>query len=69
MTSILAMDRRREVLHIMQFITQPRNTNDIQNPSATVQMFPGQSNINTLVGMEVENQVRAMGVLVCRNGG
>jgi ferredoxin-NADP reductase len=69
MTSILAMDRRREVLRIMLFVTRPRNTKEIQSPSATVQMFPGRPNIDTLVGMEVENQVGSMGVLVCGNGG
>ncbi|RAK76255.1 ferric reductase family protein [Aspergillus fijiensis CBS 313.89] len=69
MTSILSMDRRREVLRIMLFITRPRNTKEIQSPSATVQMFPGRPNIDTLVGMEVENQIGAMGVLVCGNGG
>ncbi|KAJ5155842.1 hypothetical protein N7492_008645 [Penicillium capsulatum] len=68
MTSILAMDRRREVLRIMLFVTRPRNTKEIQSPSATVQMFPGRPNIDTLVGMEAENQVGAMGVLVCGNG-
>ncbi|KAJ6151522.1 Riboflavin synthase-like beta-barrel [Penicillium chermesinum] len=68
MTSILAMDRRREVLRIMLFVTRPRNTKEIQSPSATVQMFPGRPNIDTLVSMEVENQVGAMGVLVCGNG-
>jgi hypothetical protein len=31
-------------------------------------MFPGRPNIDTLIGMEVENQVGAMGVLVCGNG-
>ncbi|KAL3470833.1 ferric reductase NAD binding domain-containing protein [Aspergillus californicus] len=69
MSSILAMNRRREVLRIMLFITRPRNTKEIQSPSATVQMFPGRPNIDTLVNMEVENQVGAMGVLVCGNGG
>lgn len=68
MTSILAMDRRREVLRIMLFVTRPRNAKEIQSPSATVQMFPGRPNIDTLVGMEVENQIGAMGVLVCGNG-
>lgn len=68
MTSILAMDRRREVLRIMLFVTRPRNTKEIQSPSATVQMFPGRPNIDTLVDMETESQVGAMGVLVCGNG-
>ncbi|KAI2792764.1 hypothetical protein POX_b02807 [Penicillium oxalicum] len=69
MTTILAMDRRREVLRIMLFVTRPRNTKEIQSPSATVQMFPGRPNIDTLIGMEAESQVGAMGVMVCGNGG
>ncbi|KAJ5887835.1 hypothetical protein N7495_007876 [Penicillium taxi] len=69
MTNILGMDRRREILRIMLFITRPRNTKEIQSPSATVQMFPGRPQIDTLIGMEAENQVGAMGVMVCGNGG
>lgn len=68
MTQILAMERRREVLQIKLFITRPRSAKEIQSPSSTVQMFPGRPNIDTLVSMEVENQVGAMGVLVCGNG-
>ncbi|KAJ5611402.1 hypothetical protein N7510_008121 [Penicillium lagena] len=68
MTSILAMDRRREVLRIMLFVTRPRKTKEIQSRSATVQIFPGRPNIDVLVGIEVENQIGAMGVLVCGNG-
>ncbi|KAE8350198.1 ferric reductase NAD binding domain-containing protein [Aspergillus coremiiformis] len=69
MTSILAMDRRRDILRITLFVTRPRNTKEIQSPSSTVQMFPGRPNIDTIIGMEVENQVGAMGVLVCGGGG
>lgn len=68
MTTILGMERRREILRIMLFISRPRNTKEIQSPSATVQMFPGRPNIDTLVGIEAENQIGAMGVLVCGNG-
>lgn len=68
MSSILAMDRRRDVLRVKLFVTRPRNAKDIQSPSATVQMFSGRPNIDTLVGMEVENQIGALGVLVCGNG-
>jgi ferredoxin-NADP reductase len=68
MTSILAMERRREVLRIVLFITRPRNTREIHSPSATVQMFPGKPDISTLLDVEVENQVGAMGVMVCGTG-
>ncbi|KAK0113166.1 hypothetical protein ONS95_014865 [Cadophora gregata] len=68
MTSILAMDKRRDVLRIMLFISRPRSTKEIHSPSATVQMFPGRPNIETLMDLEIENQIGAMGVSVCGSG-
>jgi predicted ferric reductase len=68
MTSILAMDQRRDCLRIMLFVSRPRSTKEIHSPSATVQMFPGRPNIETLIDLEMENQVGAMGVSVCGAG-
>jgi hypothetical protein len=68
MTEILALDKRREVLRVMLFVSRPRSTKEIHSPSATVQMFPGRPNIDTLLGIEMENQVGAMGVSVCGPG-
>lgn len=68
MTEILSMDRRRDVLRIMLFVSQPRSTKEIHSPSSTVQMFPGRPNISTLLSMEQEQQVGAMAVSVCGPG-
>ena len=68
MTSILAMDRRRDCLRIKLFVSRPRSTKEIHSPSATVQMFPGRPNLETLLDCEIENQVGAMGVSVCGSG-
>ncbi|KAL7626935.1 hypothetical protein AAE478_003709 [Parahypoxylon ruwenzoriense] len=68
MTEILAMDRRRDVLRIMLFVSRPRSTKEIHSPSSTVQMFPGRPNIETLISMETEQQIGAMGVTVCGPG-
>ncbi|OBT56693.1 hypothetical protein VE04_03768 [Pseudogymnoascus sp. 24MN13] len=68
MTEILAMDKRRDVLRITLFISRPRSTKEIHSPSATVQMFPGRPNMNTLIDMEIESQIGAMGVSVCGSG-
>jgi len=68
MTQILSMERRREVLRIMLFVSRPRSTKEIHSPSSTVQMFPGRPNIDTLLGIEMEQQVGAMGVTVCGPG-
>ncbi|KAM3070226.1 hypothetical protein ACMFMG_010063 [Clarireedia jacksonii] len=68
MTAILAMDKRRDVLRIMLFVSRPRSTKEIHSPSATVQMFPGRPNIETLIELEMDNQVGAMGVSVCGSG-
>jgi predicted ferric reductase len=69
MTSILALDRRREILRIQLFVTRPRSTREIHSPSATVQMFPGRPNVDTLIEMESRGQIGAMGVSVCGTGG
>lgn len=68
MTEILAMDKRRDVLRVMLFVSRPRSTKEIHSPSATVQMFPGRPNIDTLLGIEMENQVGTVGVTVCGPG-
>ncbi|KAL8648105.1 MAG: hypothetical protein Q9210_005174 [Variospora velana] len=69
MTTILAMDKRRDILRIQLFVTQPRSTKEIHSPSATVQMFPGKPSVDTLIEIESENQIGAMGVSVCGTGG
>lgn len=68
MTEILAMDRRREILRVMLFVSRPRSTTEIHSPSSTVQMFPGRPNIETLIGIEAESQIGAMAVSVCGPG-
>jgi len=68
MTEILTMEKRRDILRIMLFVSRPRSTKEIHSPSATVQMFPGRPNVETLLDMEIENQIGAMGVSVCASG-
>ncbi|KAJ4304312.1 hypothetical protein N0V88_001925 [Collariella sp. IMI 366227] len=68
MTEVLAMEKRREVLKVLLFVSRPRSTKEIHSPSATVQMFPGRPSIETLVGMEMEAQVGTMAVTVCGPG-
>lgn len=68
MTEILALDKRRDILRVMLFVSRPRSTKEIHSPSATVQMFPGRPNIDTLLSMEMEQQVGTMGVTVCGPG-
>lgn len=41
MTQILGMEKRRDILKILLFVTRPRSTKEIHSPSASVQMFPG----------------------------
>jgi hypothetical protein len=68
MASILSLPSRRDVLKIMLFVTRPRSTKEIHSPSATVQMFPGKPNVETLIELEMENQIGAMAVSVCGTG-
>ncbi|KAK4157109.1 ferric reductase like transmembrane component-domain-containing protein [Chaetomidium leptoderma] len=68
MTEVLSMEKRRDVLRIMLFVSRPRSTKEIHSPSSTVQMFPGRPNIETLLGMEMESQIGTMAVSVCGPG-
>nr|XP_036577569.1 ferric-chelate reductase [Colletotrichum truncatum]KAF6784567.1 ferric-chelate reductase [Colletotrichum truncatum] len=68
MTEILAMEKRRDILRIMLFVSRPRSTKEIHSPSATVQMFPGRPNIETLIRAEQESQIGTMGISVCGPG-
>ncbi|TEA03268.1 Ferric/cupric reductase transmembrane component B [Colletotrichum sidae] len=68
MTEILAMEKRRDILRIMLFVSRPRSTKEIHSPSATVQMFPGRPNIETIIKSEQESQVGTMGISVCGPG-
>ena len=69
MTEILAMPNRRDVLRIQLWVTRPRSSKEVSSPSATVQMFPGRPNVRTIVDMEMESRIGAMGVGVCGPGG
>ena len=68
MTQILAMERRREILKILLFVTRPRSTKEIHSPSASVQMFPGKPDVGALISKEQTQQVGAMAVSCCGTG-
>ncbi|GAB7353123.1 hypothetical protein MBLNU459_g3662t1 [Dothideomycetes sp. NU459] len=68
MTEILGLEKRREVLKIMLFVTRPRSTKEIHSPSASVQMFPGKPDVGALISQEQAKQVGTMAVSVCGTG-
>lgn len=68
MTSILNMEKRRDVLKILLFVTRPRSTKEIHSPSASVQMFPGRPDVGALISQEQSKQVGTMAVSVCGTG-
>lgn len=68
MTSILNMEKRRDVLKILLFVTRPRSTKEIHSPSASVQMYPGRPDVGALLDQEQARQVGAMAVSVCGTG-
>lgn len=68
MTSILSMDKRRDILKILLFVTRPRSTKEIHSPSASVQMFPGKPDVGALIEKEQQVQVGAMAISVCGTG-
>ena len=68
MTQILGMEKRRDVLKILLFITRPRSVKEIHSPSASVQMYPGKPDVGALIEAEQRSQVGAMAVSVCGTG-
>lgn len=68
MTSILNMEKRRDVLKILLFVTRPRSNKEIHSPSASVQMFPGRPEVGALISQEQSKQVGTMAVSVCGTG-
>lgn len=69
MTQILGMEKRRDILRILLFVTRPRSTKEIHSPSSSVQMFPGKPDCGALIQKEQEKQVGAMAISVCGTGG
>ncbi len=65
MTQILSMEKRRDILKILLFITRPRSTKEIHSPSSSVQMFPGKPDVGALVEKEQEKQIGAMAISCC----
>ncbi|KAK3723487.1 hypothetical protein LTR37_001739 [Vermiconidia calcicola] len=68
MTQILSMDKRRDILRILLFVTRPRSTKEIHSPSSSVQMFPGKPDVGALIDKEQEKQVGAMAISCCGTG-
>ncbi|QIW95807.1 hypothetical protein AMS68_001325 [Peltaster fructicola] len=62
MTQILQMEKRRDVLKILLFVTRPRSVKEIHSPSSSVQMFPGKPDVAALLQKEQDHQVGAMAV-------
>jgi hypothetical protein len=68
MTQILSMEKRRDILKILLFVTRPRSTKEIHSPSSSVQMFPGKPDVGALIEKEQQNQVGAMAISCCGTG-
>lgn len=68
MTQILGMEKRRDILKILLFVTRPRSTKEVFSPSSSVQMFPGKPDVAALLAKEQEKQIGAMAVSVCGTG-
>lgn len=68
MTQILGMEKRRDILRILLFVTRPRSTKEIHSPSSSVQMFPGKPDVGALIDKEQQSQVGAMAISCCGTG-
>ena len=68
MHQILAMEKRREVLKVLLYITRAGSGQDIKSPSETVRMTRGRPDVEALVRAEASNVVGCMALSVCAGG-
>ncbi|KIX06432.1 uncharacterized protein Z518_04408 [Rhinocladiella mackenziei CBS 650.93] len=68
MHEILAMERRREVLKILVYITRAGLSQSIRSPSEMVRMYRGRPNIEELMRIEAGEKIGCLAVSTCAGG-
>ena len=69
MTQILGMEKRRNILRILLFVTRPHSSKEIHPPDSSLQIFPGRPDCDALIQKEQDKQIGAMAISVCGTGG
>lgn len=68
MDEVLSMEKRREILKVVLFVTKPRSPREIISPSTTVQMLPGRCKPDVIIRDELPTRIGAVAVSVCGPG-
>ncbi|KAK5088839.1 hypothetical protein LTR05_003061 [Lithohypha guttulata] len=69
MHEILGMDKRREVLRVLLYITRATLRQEIKSPSETVRMSRGRPDVLKIMTDAAREQIGCIGVSVCAGGG
>jgi len=69
MNQVLGMEKRREVLKILFFITKATIRQDIRTPNETVVMVRGRPDVVTILSDACKERIGCVGVSVCAGGG
>lgn len=69
MHEILGMEKRREVLRVLLYITRATLRQEIKSPSETVRMSRGRPDVLNILMDNARERVGCLGVSVCAGGG
>ncbi|KIV89197.1 hypothetical protein PV10_08785 [Exophiala mesophila] len=69
MQEILGMDRRRDILKVLIYVTRAGLSASIQSPSQTTRMSRGRPNVLDLIQTEADRHAGCMAISVCAGGG
>lgn len=69
MHEILGMERRREILRVLLYISRATLRQEIKSPSETVRMSRGRPDVLNIMTDAARERVGALGVSVCAGGG
>jgi predicted ferric reductase len=69
MKTIIEMERCAEVLQVQIHVSRPETSNEVHNRNNNIiKMNLGRPNVGQMIGLEMSQQVGAMGVMVCGPG-
>ncbi|KAK5955333.1 hypothetical protein OHC33_004015 [Knufia fluminis] len=69
MHEILGMDKRREVLRVLLYISRATLRQEIKSPSETVKMSRGRPDVRSIMMDSARERIGCLGISVCAGGG
>ncbi|KAK6352969.1 hypothetical protein TWF696_004959 [Orbilia brochopaga] len=68
MREILSMDKRRDILKVLVYITRPKADITQVSPTGSVELRPGRPNFDQIMDTEIESSIGTVAATVCGPG-